>query len=312
MPHTYEIDYILTHVHIPKLSSEFCSKPKLIQKLKVLENGHIHEGRFIVTSYVDLEPINRAFKRIDFDCLLDINESVCPRFLLEFYSQVKIKRNQDYSIYFRCCIGQYKFSLSLEQFAQILGLPYHGQCAYSEVADLDSLLENQEKQGPYRKFIPPKDKIIKSLCNSSTTHPNKILLTELRMPLQAMAIILRENVVCLMNESKYVPASCAHMLYCILTGQPYNLAYFFAKRIMQLKDNNVKLMPYGMLLTRLLNYFMDTYPYLQNPLYQSYHRVMAPISREHISSFINPEQFPIDDILDEELRKYQERSIEED
>ena len=131
MPHTYEVDYTLTQSYIPKLSLEPHSEPEFIQIFKELEIGHIHEGRFINPSHEDKEPINRDFHKIGFDCLLNINETIFPRFILEFYSGVKIKRDQDYSIHFRCSIGHYVFSISLEQFAKILGLPYHGQCAYS-------------------------------------------------------------------------------------------------------------------------------------------------------------------------------------
>ena len=81
---------------------------------------------------------------------------------------------------------------------------------------------------------------------------------------------------------------------------------------MQLEDTNDKLIPYGMLLTHFYNFVMQTYPHLQGTQYQLFRHVMDPISKSHISSFLELERLPIDDMLDEELSIYQERRIEED
>ena len=70
---------------------------------------------------------------------------------------------------------------------------------------------------------------------------------------------------------------------------------------MHLKDNNDKLMLYGMFLTRLFKYFMSTYPYIQDTQYRLFDRVMEFITKSNISSFFNPERLSIDDLLDEDL-----------
>ncbi|PWA76622.1 hypothetical protein CTI12_AA232540 [Artemisia annua] len=73
------------------------------------------------------------------------------------------------------------------------------------------------------------------------------------------------------------------MMYCLHTQQPYNLAYFFARRITHLKGNSTKLIPYGMFLTRLYHYIMNFQPYFValNTLFDP---VMEPIKEFHISS----------------------------
>ena len=68
------------------------------------------------------------------------------------------------------------------------------------------------------------------------------------------------------------------MLYCLITEQPYNLAYFVAKRIVNVKARLDKAIPYGMLLTRLYRYVMNTFPLLQDGQYLHVEPVMAPLT----------------------------------
>ena len=70
--------------------------------------------------------IEEAFRYINFDCLVNIHEPICPRFILEFYCIVKIIRDENHSIYIQCRIGHRSFQVSLEKFAQALRLPCYG------------------------------------------------------------------------------------------------------------------------------------------------------------------------------------------
>ena len=304
MPHIFDYDLHRTHSYIPKISLEPYLPPDFVESFRTLESRYIHEGRAIDPSYVVEENLSTNFQIIGLESLLTLNESICPRFVLEFFSVVKIKRDQNYSIHLRCRIGRYEFHVSLEQFAQILNIPCHGQCAYSEETDLTSLMESGEDHGPYKSYIPTPTELINVLCNSpDVLYPNRIRTCELRYYLQPMAVILRENALSLVKDRECIPASVAHMLYCIITRQQYNLAYLFAMRIMHLKDDSNKSMPYGMLLTRLFNYFMETYPHLQDNQYHMVNRVMEPITESRITSFLRPERFRLED---------QGRRIEED
>ena len=101
-----------------------------------------------------------------------------------------------------------------------------------------------------------------------------------------MAVILRENALGRVKDSKCIPACVAHMLYCILTRQPYNLAYLFTLRFMHVKDDDRKSMPYGMFLTRVFHDLMRTYPYLQNDSYNLVVPVLEPITEYQVTRFI--------------------------
>ncbi|GJU14004.1 hypothetical protein Tco_1136400 [Tanacetum coccineum] len=65
--------------------------------------------------------------------------------------------------------------------------------------------------------------------------------------------IIRENVFCQGGHKEYVSACLCHMLYCIETSTPYNLAFFILKRMEKTRFKPKELLPYGMLLTSTQN-----------------------------------------------------------
>ncbi|GJY56490.1 hypothetical protein Tco_0455605 [Tanacetum coccineum] len=60
---------------------------------RALESRYFHEGRTIDTSfYNDLSDDSVAkFTAIGFNCLLSLDEQICPRFIFEFYKTLKLK-----------------------------------------------------------------------------------------------------------------------------------------------------------------------------------------------------------------------------
>jgi hypothetical protein len=67
------------------------------------------------------------------------------------------------------------------------------------------------------------------------------------------------------------------MLYCLSDEKPYNLSYYMAKRMGNIRSRSDKLMPYGMLLTRLFRWVMKNFPHLQNFEYPLVNPVMKPL-----------------------------------
>ncbi|GJX77844.1 hypothetical protein Tco_0324655 [Tanacetum coccineum] len=68
------------------------------------------------------------------------------------------------------------------------------------------------------------------------------------------------------------------MLYCVVTEEQYNLAYFFIKRIECARANPTANLPYGMFLTRLYRHIMKVYPHLDNGIYDIVDRFMRPLA----------------------------------
>ncbi|GJV36552.1 hypothetical protein Tco_1409029 [Tanacetum coccineum] len=83
--------------------------------------------------------------------------------------------------------------------------------------------------------------------------------------------LIHENVFGLGGYRNHLPASLAHMLYCIIAEEQYNLTYFFVKRIEYARATPNANLPYGMFLTRLFRYIMEHYPHLDNGIYNSHH-----------------------------------------
>nr|GEX70059.1 ribosomal protein L7Ae/L30e/S12e/Gadd45 [Tanacetum cinerariifolium] len=90
--------------------------------------------------------------------------------------------------------------------------------------------------------------------------------------------LIRENVFGLGGHRDRLLACLAHMLYCVIAEEQYNLAYFFVKRIECAKATPTTNLPYGMFLTRLYRYVMETYPHLDNGIYDIVERVMRHLA----------------------------------
>ncbi|GKF04100.1 hypothetical protein Tco_0034768, partial [Tanacetum coccineum] len=68
------------------------------------------------------------------------------------------------------------------------------------------------------------------------------------------------------------------MLYCVVAEEQYNLSYFFVKRIQCARYTPTANLQYGMFLTHVYRYLMETYPHLDNGIYDIVDRVMHPLA----------------------------------
>ncbi|GKA62330.1 hypothetical protein Tco_0761849 [Tanacetum coccineum] len=85
------------------------------------------------------------------------------------------------------------------------------------------------------------DRTIKS--QTVTLTPNQILTKELSPDMKQWEELIRENVFGLGGHRDHLPACLAHMLYCVVAEEQYNLAYFFVKRIECARANPTALSP---------------------------------------------------------------------
>ncbi|GJT37358.1 hypothetical protein Tco_0937223 [Tanacetum coccineum] len=139
---------------------------------------------------------------------------------------------------------QHEFiTLTLAQFFQIFKLPYNGQAVFTNERDLASLEYSQETKGPYCTDVHTPDDIRRLLelervmvdrtikSQTVTLNPNQILTKELSPDMKQWEELIRENMFGLGGHRDRLPACLAHMLYCVVAEEQYNLAYFFVKRI---------------------------------------------------------------------------------
>ncbi|GJS95287.1 hypothetical protein Tco_0802255 [Tanacetum coccineum] len=178
------------------------------------------------------------------------------------------------------------FSYSLENFAQILDVPYKGACIFTDRWRLDELTYGNPSDGPYQTNPPSIEDIISSIQidregqvrrirheEEIDIHDYQILTREIIPALKP----LEENIFCLGGNRDYVPVCLCFMLYCVVHSQRFNLAYYMAKRMEWVTKQARLILPYGMLLTRLFKFIMNEYPELYNESYVLYDRVMNPL-----------------------------------
>nr|GEU97716.1 pentatricopeptide repeat-containing protein [Tanacetum cinerariifolium] len=80
------------------------------------------------------------------------------------------------------------------------------------------------------------------------------------------------------GHKDHVFACLCHMLYCIETSTPHNLAFFILKRMKKTRFKPKDLLPYGMLLTRLFKHVVSISPELAFDHYLSHDQAMHPLA----------------------------------
>nr|GEV04962.1 RNA-directed DNA polymerase, eukaryota, reverse transcriptase zinc-binding domain protein [Tanacetum cinerariifolium] len=144
------------------------------------------------------------------------------------------------------------------------------------------------------------DRTIKS--QTVALNPNQILTKELSLDMKQWEELIRENVFELEGHRDHLPTCFAHMLYCVIVKEQYNLSYFFVKRIECAKATPITNLPDGMILTSLYRYVMEAYPYLDNGIYDIVERGFAGVMIEVVVS---------DGIVGESGRKRGEDGLQE-
>ncbi|GJS44898.1 hypothetical protein Tco_0595019 [Tanacetum coccineum] len=249
---------------------------------RALESRYVHEGRTIDPSfYSDLSDDSVAkFEAIGFDYLLSLDEQICPRFIFEFYKTFKLERDSNNHFSIQFIINNHHFNLSLAQFAELTHLPNQGIYIYSDAWSLDELEKTLEKIKPYNSRLPALNDI-RNLIHRRTVHekvdkkgntihklPNQIETNELFEHLRPCELVIRGNVYSAIGNRDHTQAVISLMLYCLQSGQPFNLAYFIIRRMYFFRDRQDKILPYGMILTRLFKNLKANMP--QHPFDERY------------------------------------------
>nr|GEV12699.1 retrovirus-related Pol polyprotein from transposon TNT 1-94 [Tanacetum cinerariifolium] len=159
--------------------------------------------------------------------------------------------------------------------------------SYTDMWLLDYLSLSAPSRGRYKTTTPsPHDikSVIQILQQSQATQTknkktivvdeNEILTHEIQPYMKPWVDIIRENSICLGGHKDHVSACLCHMLYCIESSTPYNLAFFILKQMEKTQNKPRELLPYGMLLTRLFKHVVFVSPELAFDHYLSHNRAM--------------------------------------
>ncbi|GJS47651.1 hypothetical protein Tco_0597772 [Tanacetum coccineum] len=124
MPKSIHLDHHDTAYYIPMYHRTKGFTGHEREVYKSLVSRLIHEGRVIDSTFLDDQPnLRPTFTAIGFDCLLNIDEKICPIFVLQFYKSVRIIRNLNGTISITFIINNFEITLSLVEFARILKIP---------------------------------------------------------------------------------------------------------------------------------------------------------------------------------------------
>jgi copper oxidase (laccase) domain-containing protein len=145
----YRNDYQDTKNCIPPLLDDPNIPDEQKAHLRKVQHRSIHEGRAVDAYFVPLDNIHVCFPTTEFDCLYKINDQVCPRFILKFYSRVRTFSDTEGNVLLDFWIQNENITLSITEFGDILGIPSYGQCTYTKDHSLNSFFYHLEKEGPY-------------------------------------------------------------------------------------------------------------------------------------------------------------------
>nr|GEV09958.1 DNA helicase Pif1-like protein [Tanacetum cinerariifolium] len=164
MPRATVGDTSLTGSYIPKVSQRPSISPTIAHFHKPIENQCIHEGRVVDQLYYTSDHIDCCFSNIRLNYLYEINEPIVPRFILDFYSQVTLQRDNSSIMLISFIIQKEFITLSLQQFSQILRIPFNVQSIFTNGLDLASKIPNIN-------IIPPKQLFV-NLTHDDTKTPS--------------------------------------------------------------------------------------------------------------------------------------------
>ncbi|GJX65345.1 hypothetical protein Tco_0299688 [Tanacetum coccineum] len=123
----------------------------------------IHEGRVVFNNFADLNYVRPLFQFVEFECLLEISKQICPRFILEFYSQYRVSYSDEGQMFIEFVIQNQFFSYSFEEFALILDIPCEGACVFTDRWRFDELAYGIPLDEPYQTNLPSIEDIISSI-----------------------------------------------------------------------------------------------------------------------------------------------------
>ncbi|GJW56745.1 hypothetical protein Tco_0103476 [Tanacetum coccineum] len=82
----------------------------LRESYRTLEKRLFHEGRFVTPSFIVANNMLPSFQDVGLEPFLTLNEPICPRFVVELYHGLKVKRDEEERPYIKFKLGQFTFN----------------------------------------------------------------------------------------------------------------------------------------------------------------------------------------------------------
>nr|GEZ51581.1 hypothetical protein [Tanacetum cinerariifolium] len=85
---------------------------ELRESYRTLEKRLFHEGRIVTPSFISENNMLPFFQAVGLKPFLTLNEPICPRFIVEFYHSLEVKRDEELRPYIEFKLGQFTFKLT--------------------------------------------------------------------------------------------------------------------------------------------------------------------------------------------------------
>ncbi|GJU22183.1 zf-CCHC domain-containing protein [Tanacetum coccineum] len=277
-------DISLTKSCIPKVSKILDISPTIAKFYKSIENLNIHEGRAVDQAYYKSNNIKRLFTNIRFDCDkmaratstdISLTKPYIPKVskilgisppIAKFYKSIENRNIHEG----RVVDQAYYKSNNIERL--LINIRFDCLFKINEpivprfILDFYSQVTVQTDEYGYLviSFMIQHEFITLTLAQFGQIF---------KIPYNGQAVFTNEG------QQDHLPLGpFAHMLYCVVAEEQYNLAYFFVKRIECARANPTANLPYGMFLPHLYRHIMEAYPHLDNGIYDIVDRVMRPLA----------------------------------
>ncbi|GKD16662.1 hypothetical protein Tco_1205820 [Tanacetum coccineum] len=178
------MDYKRTKEYLPRVHRTRQIGEELRESYRTLKKRLFHEGRIVTPSLISKNNMLPFFQAVGLDPFFTLNEPICPRFVVEFYHSLEVKRDENLRPYieFEFNLGQFTFKLTPSRLSQILKTPHALETFYTTEWSLNSLDDHPKSN----YFGPKHDLVKKSITTPRTTQaqllrdPNKLYVDDIR------------------------------------------------------------------------------------------------------------------------------------
>ncbi|GJR85468.1 hypothetical protein Tco_0209479 [Tanacetum coccineum] len=164
------MDYKRTKEYLPRVHHTRQMDEELRESYRTLEKRLFHERRIVTPSFISENNMLPFFQAVGLEPFLTLYEPICPRFVVEFYHSLEVKRDEDQRPYIEFKLGQFTFKLTSSQLSRILQTPYALETFYTSKWSLNSLGDH-----PNSNFFGPKHDLVKKTITTTRTTQTQLL-----------------------------------------------------------------------------------------------------------------------------------------
>ncbi|GKC62218.1 hypothetical protein Tco_1089816 [Tanacetum coccineum] len=107
------MDYKQTKEYLPRVHHTRQTDEELRESYRTLEKRLIHEGRIVTPSFISENNMLPFFQAVGLKPFLTLNEPICPRFVVEFYHSLEVKRDEELRPYIEFKLGSHFMNMLL-------------------------------------------------------------------------------------------------------------------------------------------------------------------------------------------------------